>query len=254
VTDFAVDGWSLDILQQGYPGKSPAHGGLGWCTVVLLRGHGRVAVLDTGGFGGRKPLLSALARHGLAPADVTDLLLSHLHYDHIVNFPMFTQARIAVGAQELAWARDEPPGVTPVAECCVEALQRRGGLRLLEDGETVLPQIVAHLTPGHTPGHLMFVVEGAERDLLLVQDAAKYRCEMITRSADMTYDQVVTHRTIEQIWSVWRRKPGSVLLPGHDLPLVLEAGEPAYRGQRRAGIEAFFGTSMDDRTAFDLTQ
>jgi len=27
-------------------------------------------------------LAGALARHGLAPADVTDVLLTHLHFDH----------------------------------------------------------------------------------------------------------------------------------------------------------------------------
>jgi len=34
--------YQLDILVQGYPGKSVCHGGLGWSTIVLLRGHGRV--------------------------------------------------------------------------------------------------------------------------------------------------------------------------------------------------------------------
>jgi N-acyl homoserine lactone hydrolase len=246
-------GWTIDILLQGYPGKSPTHGGLGWCTVLLLRGHGHVAVLDTGGFGARKMLLAALAAHGLKPADVTDLILSHLHYDHIVNWPMFGAARIATGAVELAWARDEPAGTTPVAELYVQALETHPRLRLLAEGDTVLPGITAHLAPGHTPGHLMFVVEGEAHDILLVQDAAKYRCELITRSADMTYDPAVTAATIERIWSFWRRKPGSIVLTGHDLPLVLEGDEPVYRGARSAGIYAFFGASMSDRTQFDLS-
>ena len=50
-------GWDIDILIQGYPGKTLKHGGLGWSTVVLLRGHGRVAILDTGAFGARQLLL-----------------------------------------------------------------------------------------------------------------------------------------------------------------------------------------------------
>jgi len=41
-----VDGYDVDIVIQGYPGKSVCHGGLGWSSVVLLRGHGRVALID----------------------------------------------------------------------------------------------------------------------------------------------------------------------------------------------------------------
>ena len=36
--------YQLDILVQGYPGKSVCHGGLGWSTIVLLRGGGHNSV------------------------------------------------------------------------------------------------------------------------------------------------------------------------------------------------------------------
>ena len=36
--------YNLDILVQGYPGKSVCHGSLGWSTNVLLRGEGRGAL------------------------------------------------------------------------------------------------------------------------------------------------------------------------------------------------------------------
>jgi glyoxylase-like metal-dependent hydrolase (beta-lactamase superfamily II) len=246
-------GWTIEILIQGYPGKATVHGGLGWSTVVLLRGHGHVAVLDTGNFGARKVLVQELAARGLAPNDVTDLILSHLHYDHIVNWPMFSRARIITGARELAWALEEPPGTTPVAEFYVQALKDHPRLATVEEGDTVLPGITAHLAPGHTPGHLIFLVQGAESDVILVQDAAKYRCELLTRTADMTYDPTVTAATIGRIWSMWRRKPGTIVLTGHDLPLVLENGTPAYRGERKAGIAAFMGATMQERTIFDLS-
>lgn len=34
----AIEDYQLDILVQGYPGKSVCHGGLGWSTIVLLHG------------------------------------------------------------------------------------------------------------------------------------------------------------------------------------------------------------------------
>src|ERR1700761_2819679 len=90
----ALQDYKLDILVQGFPGKSVCHGGLGWSTIVLLRGHGRTALIDPGGFGMRKLLIQRLAEHGLKPADVTDLLLTHSHYDHSVNWTLFRDARI----------------------------------------------------------------------------------------------------------------------------------------------------------------
>ena len=41
-------GYEIEIAVQGYPGKAVCHGGLGWSTIALLRGHGRVALIDTG--------------------------------------------------------------------------------------------------------------------------------------------------------------------------------------------------------------
>ena len=38
-----VEGYDIDIVVQGFPGKTVCHGGLGWSTVVLIRGHGNAS-------------------------------------------------------------------------------------------------------------------------------------------------------------------------------------------------------------------
>ena len=96
---FTSGEWRIDVLIQGYPGKSTQHGGLGWSTVALLRGHGRTVVLDGGGYGMRKPLVEALGKQGVKLSDVTDLLVSHLHHDHVVNWPMFAMRAFMSGAR-----------------------------------------------------------------------------------------------------------------------------------------------------------
>src|SRR5215217_939093 len=88
---FNTGSYEVDILVHGYPGKAVCHGGLGWSTIALLRGHGRVALVDVGSFGQRQPLLDELARLGLSPAEVTDVLLTHSHWDHSVNWVMFPE-------------------------------------------------------------------------------------------------------------------------------------------------------------------
>jgi len=245
--------YRLDILVQGYPGKTRRHGGLGWSTVALLRGHGRVAVVDTGGFGMRRFILERLHALGVAPEAVTDLLLTHLHYDHTINWPLFAGARMVVGARELDWAMGLAFGDPLVPELYVRELAKHPKLSRMEDGEEALPGVTAHLVPGHTPGHLMFLVEGdVEADLLLVQDAAKYRAELVQRAADMTFDPAVTRASIERIWGFWRRKSGSVLVPGHDQPMMQRNGVPERIGRADAAIIAIMGDDLVDRTEFDL--
>ena len=122
------DGYDIDILVQGFPGKSVCHGGLGWSTVVLLRGCGRVVIVDTGSFNMRRLITDQLARRGLAPDAVTDVILTHAHYDHSINWVMFPNARIAIGAAELAWAAAQPLGHHLVPDLYIRELddRRRG--------------------------------------------------------------------------------------------------------------------------------
>jgi len=246
-------GYQIEIAVQGYPGKAVCHGGLGWSTIALLRGHGRVVMIDTGAFGQRQLVLDRLAANGLTPADVTDVVLTHSHWDHSVNWVMFPNACVLIDSDELAWSLKEPWGTTPVPELYVRELDRSPQLVRIGAGQQVLPGLTAHHAPGHTPGHLIFVLEGESRDIIFTGDAAKNRAEILSRSADMTYDQTVSRTSIEMIWGLWQHKPGTVVIPGHDVPMVLQDGEPVYIADRQGGIAAWFDTTLDQTKIFDIT-
>jgi glyoxylase-like metal-dependent hydrolase (beta-lactamase superfamily II) len=246
-------GYQIEIAVQGYPGKAVCHGGLGWSTIALLRGHGRVVIIDTGAFGQRQLVLDRLAANGLTPADVTDVVLTHSHWDHSVNWVMFPNACVLIDSDELAWSLKEPWGTTPVPELYVRELDRSPQLVRIGAGQQVLPGLTAHHAPGHTPGHLIFVLEGESRDIIFTGDAAKNRAEILSRSADMTYDQTVSRTSIEMIWGLWQHKPGTVVIPGHDVPMVLQDGEPVYIADRQGGIAAWFDTTLDQTKIFDIT-
>ncbi|TDR90120.1 MBL fold metallo-hydrolase [Enterovirga rhinocerotis] len=250
--DLGTGGYLVDILVHGYPGKSVCHGGLGWSTIALLRGHGRIALVDVGCFGQRDPILKGLARVGLTPADVTDVILSHSHWDHSVNWVMFPKARIVIGEEELAWSLAEPWGTTPVPELYVRELDRSPKTVRVKAGDEVLPGITCHHAPGHTPGHLVFVLEGEKRDLILTGDAAKNRAEILSLEADMTYDPAVSRASMEAIWTMWRKRPGTILVPGHDMPMVLDADEPRYLRGQEAAISSWFDRTLDKTTLFQL--
>lgn len=245
--------YELDILVHGYPGKSVCHGGLGWSTIALLRGGGKIALIDVGTFSHRTNLISGLAARGLAPGDVTDVILTHSHHDHSINWVLFPRANIWIGGEELDWSVGEKWGETPVPELYVRELRDSNQLRRLKPGDTVLPGITAHLAPGHTPGHLIFVLDGRDRTVIFTGDAAKNRAELLTGSADMTYDPAITKASIEQMWVLWRQRPGTLLVPGHDLPMVLKDDHPTYVGAREAAITAWFDDNLETTTLFQLT-
>ena len=248
-----IGGWRIEIVVQGYPGKSVCHGGLGWSTIALLRGHGRTALVDVGSFSQRSLIAARLGAHGLSPASVTDVLLTHSHWDHSINWVMFPNARIVVGAKELAWALKEPWGTSPVPELYVRELDRSAQTSLVNAGDEPLPGITVRDAPGHTPGHITFVLDGGARDVVFTGDAAKNRAELLSLTADMSYDQGISRSSMQAIWDAWRKKPGTILVPGHDVPMLLQDGKPAYIGERAAAISSWFGETLDQTRLFDLT-
>ena len=70
---------------------------------------------------------------------------------------------------------------------------------------------------------------------------------------DMTYDAAVSRATIDMIWKAWRMRPGSIVVPGHDLPMVLDGDRPQYLGKREAAITSWYDDDLKTTTLFELT-
>ena len=206
-----------------------------------------------GSFSMRRMLISRLEQRGVKPGGITDMLLTHAHHDHMVNWVLFRQARIGIGAHELECAAKLPWGETPAPELYVRELQGWPTLEKLEDGAEAFPDITAHMAPGHTRGHLVFVLHGPEYDVIFTGDAAKNRAELVSRNTDMSYDPSVSATSIHRIWELWQRRPGSILVPGHDLAMVQENGSCRYVEKREVSIDAWYGDDMETKTRFDLT-
>jgi glyoxylase-like metal-dependent hydrolase (beta-lactamase superfamily II) len=252
--DINSDGYRVFPLVQGYPGKSTEHGGLGWSSVTIVAGNGHLVLVDTGGFGMRPMLARRLAEREVDPGDVTDVLLTHAHYDHLASYPLFPRASVWISAGELEWAEHEPPSFTPLAELYAADLRTNPRARHVERDGEILPGIEAIAAPGHTPGSLIYRVAGAEHPVLFTGDAAKNNAELLSCVADMSGDHQVSSASLRHINEVWRQRPGTVLIPGHDLPLALNADDrPRRIGRRRAHINAWFGDDLQTTTGFDLT-
>jgi len=84
---------AVHVLHEGYAREEPGGDRVG-STVTLILDAGRVIVVDPGMVPDTAALLAALAAHGPAPGDVTDVVFSHHHPDHTINAALFPAARI----------------------------------------------------------------------------------------------------------------------------------------------------------------
>jgi glyoxylase-like metal-dependent hydrolase (beta-lactamase superfamily II) len=78
----------LTILATGYADDRVAS------TVALILDGAQVIVVDPGMVASRSVILDPLAARGIAPEQVTDVVLSHHHPDHTINIALFPVARV----------------------------------------------------------------------------------------------------------------------------------------------------------------
>lgn len=158
------------------------------CNVTLIRDGDRTILFDCGSGSAFQPsagrLLDALSAEGLSPDDVTDLVFTHAHPDHLwgvlddFDEPLFLNAAHWIGREERDyWVNPETVDTIgdERASFAVGAARRlaaiEGVLETFEDGDEVLPGISAHLTPGHTPGHVSFEVSSGGQTAMIIGDA-----------------------------------------------------------------------------------
>jgi glyoxylase-like metal-dependent hydrolase (beta-lactamase superfamily II) len=161
--------------------------------VFLLRSEAEVILVDSGPpRNGTNPLLhipdyvpleEALCKAGVKPADVTKIILTHLHYDHCYNLELFPQAPVYVQRKEITSA------VAPAQELDARfygALPGNGkpgwiegwGRFLVLDGDAeIVPGVKVYLAPGHSPGGQSVLVDTKEGHWLVAGDfIPKYEC------------------------------------------------------------------------------
>ncbi|MDM8166798.1 MBL fold metallo-hydrolase [Roseovarius sp.] len=158
------------------------------CNVTLLRDGDRVILFDAGAGPLFMPSAGDLAVTldglGIAPEDVTDIVFTHGHPDHLwgvlddFDELLFPEAAFHFGQAEWDYWSD-PDTVDTIGEARAAfavGAQRRldaiaGKTSFFTDGDEVLPGIMAHATPGHTPGHMSFEIATGGDPVLVAGDA-----------------------------------------------------------------------------------
>ncbi len=162
----------------------------------LVRTGNHVALVDTGvgnvhndEFDGGG-MLEDLRRHGVEPGDITDVLFTHLHFDHVgwatqQGTVVFPNARHRV--HEADWEHFVTgPEADPRARRKLEPLTEQ--LELFSSDGPLLPGIDARPMPGHTPGTTVFVLASEGERALLLGDVVHTVVELVDDRWEALFD------------------------------------------------------------------
>jgi glyoxylase-like metal-dependent hydrolase (beta-lactamase superfamily II) len=203
--------------------------------VWLIRGEGRELVVDTGfsramaARRGREHLrcpAEALRLLGADAARIRDVVITHLHYDHVGNFELFPAATFHLQEREMGYATGKFMGSECFrgafeAEDVVGMVRRvyQGRVRFHDGDSELCPGISLHLIGGHTMGLQVVRVATRRGWMVLASDASHF------------YANMEQDRPFPIVWSVAEMVEGyrrmrslaaspAHLIPGHD-PLVM---------------------------------
>ncbi len=204
----------MQILLHGVPCRT-SRGWLGYCSIVLLRIGGEPALYDTGHFSDRAILLDMLKHSGLAPSDIRLVILSHLHFDHILNVPLFRKAALVVSRAEVDHALGVSAGQVDDPAVPENWFSLLAGHELVVvDGPVAMDRHTEIVPlPGHTPGGLVVFRHGFGT-VAICGDVIKNAWDAVNGSPGSAgVDAEAAGRSIKHVLGRAR-----TIIPGHDRP------------------------------------
>jgi len=172
-------------------------------------------------------LRPSLESQGVDPASITDVVVSHLHFDHAGGLtyerdgrpvPTFPNARVHVQRAEFEDARAKLGIMTATyREENFAPLDQANAWRLLDGAVEIVPGVRAMPTPGHTRGHHSIVVAGRDRALVFSGDLMPTR-HHLGAPYNMAYDLFpLENRASKQKLLQWLATHNALLAIDHEL-------------------------------------
>jgi glyoxylase-like metal-dependent hydrolase (beta-lactamase superfamily II) len=230
IPDFAVN----QLVAGADPGRKLDIAMLVW----LIRGNGKNILFDAGFYREQffrqwhvndfmKPS-DAVKRAGVEPEDITDVIVSHMHWDHADGMDLFPKAKVWLQKDELeyyagsAWqSRRTHGGIDPEDVLAAVKLNMAGRVGLVNgDAQEILPGITAYTGGKHTYASQFIAVNTAGGTVVLASDNM-YLYENLDRHAPIaaTLDADSNLRAQDRMKQL-ASKPEWVI-PGHD-PAVMK--------------------------------
>jgi glyoxylase-like metal-dependent hydrolase (beta-lactamase superfamily II) len=198
----------------------------------LVRTGDRLVLIDTGAGRRHEPgfgqLLASLAAVGVEPADITDVVFTHLHFDHVgwasdggqIVFPQATHR-----CHQRDWDHfcGPDPDVEVLARSIFHSLpaaERLGPvaarIETWSGDVTIAPGIDVRSAPGHTPGSTVIVLSSGSERALLLGDVAHCPVELLDDewAALGDVDPALARRT-RQVWAAEMEGTGVAAAAAH---------------------------------------
>ncbi len=186
-----------------------------------------LTLIDSGLPRNGKKIMDYIQRIDHRPNDISCIILTHFHLDHVGSAPQLkklTGAKIAVHEKEADYVSQEkkPPRLGNVFYRAVSSVIKAEPIQpdiILKDNERIGELKIIH-TPGHTPGSICILVE--EKKVLFVGDTLRSDGgRVIGPSEEFTVDKVKARESVAKILTF----DFDVMLPGHGDPITQKASE-----------------------------
>ena len=158
------------------------------CNLTLLRQADKTVLFDAGSGTGFMPSAGAMQDSldalGITPEDITHVVFTHAHPDHLwgvlddFDDPVFPDAQLMIGQAEWEyWTNPETVDTIGDARAAfaVGAARRldavENQMTMFGNDQEILPGVLAHATPGHTPGHMSFEIRDGSNAIMVGGDA-----------------------------------------------------------------------------------
>ena len=173
-------------------------------------------------------LVNRLGALGLAPDDVSLVVISHLHYDHAGGAELFPRSELIVQKDEYSYAH------YPASFFAGFYYRKNFDLpdyrwRLLDGDTELAPGLTVLRSDGHTPGHQSLLVDLPQTGPVILAGDACYWQEHIEheRVPGVVWNPTLALHSIKRLKTL-ARLTGSRIFPGHD-PEFWRTVKPEYR-------------------------
>ena len=160
--------------------------------------------------------------------EVRQVILTHLHWDHVDGITLFPQAhRYVQKAERDFWLHDEmaqrrpfPFFLNDTTRAACRSIEDTGRMRLVDGDQEILPGISCLLAPGHSVALQAVGVNTSSGQAILGSDCAHlFRNYQEEWPSALIIDMVAWVHSIEKLKS--RVSSPELLFPGHD-PLMTQ--------------------------------
>lgn len=181
-----------------------------------------------------RPVEDGLRAIGVDPAAVSDVVITHFHYDHVGNYRLFPNAVFHVQDDEMQLFTGRYLRFRPYRDlveiddiCNLVRLNYDGRLRFVDGDKQLLPGVTLHRVGGDSAALQAVRVATRRGYAVVASDAAHFYRNMEEHAPFplyLTHSLPQVHEAFDRIQEL--ADSPELIFPGHD-PAVLERFEPA---------------------------